>query len=396
MNTHRAIALCSSFISFFLLSGLTVARADVSIVKMPASASRPQVRVDTQGNIHIVYADRKNRGDLLYIKQKAGTKGFTKPIKVNSTPRCAAGFNMAVGKNGRVHVLIRPNAKYSRDVLKRQPRIVDLKFMLYCRLNDEGTQFEPQRDLSGTTYAFEGVGAVIADGNGTVYVYWHGQTQPGRENTRQIYLAKSQDEGVKFTKPQVVHKNVVGACTCCSMQGTMDAAGKIYLGFRNSIDGGNKDSYLLVSSDRGKSFTGTMLDPWPEAGCPGSTYSLSSGPSGVFIAWNTLKHVYFAKAGEESHKIVAPTTSKISRSPVVATNAKGEMLFAWVEGNNPRQFRRAGNLAWQLYDKNGNSVSTKKVILEGITKWSFPAVYAKPNGDFVIFYDGPGKTHAQN
>jgi hypothetical protein len=148
----------------------------------------------------------------------------------------------------------------------------------------------------------------------------------------------------------------------------------------------------LISNDQGKTFTGKMLDPWPDAGCPGSIYSLTSGPSGVFVAWNTLSRVYFAKAGEESHRIPAPTTSKMSRSAVLASNSKGEMLFAWSEGKSARQFRESADLAWQLYDKNGKPVSEKSVLPAGVARFSFPAVYAKPNGDFVIFYDGPGPT----
>ncbi|MCH7686476.1 MAG: hypothetical protein IH899_07320, partial [Planctomycetes bacterium] len=107
MKHNHAIAFCFFFVFHLLIGGLTPAAADVSTVKMPESASRPQVSVDAEGNIHIVYADMKNRGDLLYIRQQAGREGFSKPVKVNSTPRCAAGFNMTVGKQGRVHVLIR-------------------------------------------------------------------------------------------------------------------------------------------------------------------------------------------------------------------------------------------------------------------------------------------------
>ncbi len=390
MKTNYAFRSFSVFL--LLVSGLTLAGADVSTVKMPEPASRTQVRVGAEGIIHVVYADMKNRGDLLYIRQQAGQEGFSKPVKVNSTPHCAGGFNMALGKQGRVHVLIRPNARYSRDVLKRTPKFNDLKFMLYCRLNDEGTRFEKERDLSGDTFGFETAGAVIADGKGTVYVFWHGLTKPGPENTRQIFQAKSEDEGKTFTKAKPVHNNVIGACACCTIAGTIDADGRLYLGYRNSLEGGTKDSYLLISNDQGKTFTGKMLDPWPDAGCPDSIYSLTSGTSGVFVAWNTLGRAYFAKAGEESNKIAAQTTSKLSRRPVLASNSKGEMLFEWSEGS-PRQLsRETADLAWQLYDKNGKPVSERKVLPAGVAKWSFPGVYAKPNGDFVIFYDGPGPT----
>ena len=42
--------------------------------------------------------------------------------------------------------------------------------MLYTRLNDAGTAFEPQRDLIRMARGLDGGGAVAADGVGNVYV----------------------------------------------------------------------------------------------------------------------------------------------------------------------------------------------------------------------------------
>ena len=356
---------------------------------MPHSGVRPQAVVDAQGTVHVVYSGREHR-DLFYIRQAAGKDGFSKPIQVNSTPDCAAAFNMALGKQGRVHVLIRPNAKYSMNRLNRRPKFDDLKYMLYCRLNDEGTAFAAERDLSGETYRFEGVGAIIADGRGIVRVFWHGQTKPGRENTRSIYMVRSGDEGKTFTEPTPIESDVIGACACCSMQATMDARGRLYLAVRNSIEGGNKDSYLLTSSDGGKSFKGELLGPWPEAGCPGSIYSLATDATGVVVAWDTLGKVYFAKVGEKPLRIAAPLGDKISRAPVVAVNARGDVLLAWSEASTARQFRKSGDLAWQVYNKAGKPITKKQVLPHAVARYSFAATCAKPNGDFVILYDGPG------
>lgn len=259
--------------------------------------------------------------------------------------------------------------------------------MLYCRLNDKGTAFEPERDLSGSTFAFEGVGAILANDKGTVQVYWHGLSKPGKEPTRRIWLAKSDDEGKTFTKPTPIENKVTGACACCSMQGTIDEAGKIWLVYRNAEEDFSKDSYVLTSQDNGKTFTAKRLGHWPEAGCPGSVYSLATGKNGTLVTWDSRGHVFWAKVEDKLKKNVAPTKRR-SRAPVVATNAKGEVLFAWAEASNPRQFREGADLAWQLYDKDGKPISKKQMIPKVLTRWSFAAVYAKPNGDFIILHDG--------
>lgn len=375
-----------------LAGGAALATPRVTTVRTPDSGYRPQVVLDGQGTLHIVYTrmEKEKRGELFYTKREAGHEEFSPPIKVNSTPRCAAGFNLTVGKGGRVHVIIRPNAIYSRDKLKRKPVFNDLKYMLYCRLNDEGTGFEDERDLSGETFGFEGVGALIADGKGTIRAFWHGLSEPGRENTRQIFLATSTDEGETFTSPKAIPMDVEGACACCSMQGIMDAQGNLYLGFRNSEKSRTKDSYLLTSRDAGKRFTGTLLEPWANAGCPGSTYSLTSGASGVYIAWDTLGEVSFSRGGAKPERIAAPTSRMKRRSPVVLANSRGEVLFAWSEAASLGQLRTGGNLAWVIYDRDGKPLSKKGTLPGGLAQWSSPAPYAQPNGDFVIFCDGPG------
>ncbi len=391
MTHGKTMSFLSLLVPMFLASGMTFAAPEVATMKMPRPGFRPQVIRDGEGTIHLVYASLEKRGDLLYTRKKEREEEFSEPIKVNSTPGCAAAFNMAVGKKGRVHVLIRPNAIYSRNILKRKLKFIDLKYMLYCRMNDQGTRFEKERDLAGETFGFEGVGALIPDGKGTLYAFWHGLTQPGPESTRQVFMAKSENEGRTFAKTRAIQGDVKGACACCSMHGTMDAEGNLYVGYRNSEASLTKDSYLLTSRDGGKTFTAAFLDPWANAGCPGAIYSLTSSPSGVYVAWSTLSQVYFSKGVENSERIAAPIgKGKKSRSPVLVANAKGDVLFAWSEAANARQFMNGGDLAWQVYDRDGKPIAEKRVLPASVARWSFPAAYATADGDFVIIYDGPG------
>jgi hypothetical protein len=389
MRYGRAIFLV---VVILFASEVSLTASNVSTVKLPDSAFRTQVVMDAKGTIHMVHANlQKELGNLYYVRKEAGQEAFSAPIQVNSTANCSAGFNMAVGKDGRVHVVIRPNAKYSMAMLKRKPKFNDLKYMLYCRLNDESTKFEEERDLSDATFGFEGVGAIIADGKGEVSVFWHGLEEPGPEHTRSIFVARSANEGRSFTKPERIQSDVIGACACCSMSGTMDIDGRMYLVYRNSESTANKDSYLLVSDDKGRTFTGTLLESWANAGCPGSRYSIASGPSGVFVAWDTQGRVRFAKSGSKINSTDAPANGKKTRSPILVCNSKGEVLFAWSEADEPRQFMKGGDLAWRVYDRNGNPVSEKQVLSAGVgPRWSMPTAYATPDGDFVVLYDGAG------
>ncbi len=361
--------------------------AEVHVERLPEAVYRPQVIVDDAGTIHVVHSlhGKANRGELRYSRKRSGDNQFSEPIKVNSTPNCAAGFNMAVGKNGRVHVLIRPTAGYSAARLGRKPKFVDLKYMLYCRLNDDATAFDEEVDVSANTYAFEGVGAIVPDGKGTVRIFWHGLTEPGPESTRRIFMATSADEGRSFSPPQPLDIGVVGACACCSMRGGLDAAGRLQLIFRNALDDGSKNSWLLTSADNGRTFSSRLLGEWPDAGCPGSTYSLSTRPN-VVAAWDNQGHVYFV-AGQS--KVVAPSGKMRARAPLVTQNANGDILFAWAEAKDGRGFVQGATLAWQVFDKHGHPLTEKQTRARAVARWSMPAAYARPDGTFVLLHDGP-------
>src|SRR5205809_590343 len=85
--------------------------ARVTLVRTPDGGIQPQAAVDSQGVIHLIYFKGEARGgDIFYVRQESGQETFSKPIQVNSQAGSAAaagtvrGPQLAVGKNGRVHV----------------------------------------------------------------------------------------------------------------------------------------------------------------------------------------------------------------------------------------------------------------------------------------------------
>jgi hypothetical protein len=98
-----------------------------------------------------------------------------------------------LGKNGRVHVAWNGSSKAQpKNPFGHSP-------MLYTRLHDAGTAFEPQRNLMQVSDLLDGGGTVAADSAGNVYVAWHGVSKVARgEVSREVWLAHSTDEGKTF------------------------------------------------------------------------------------------------------------------------------------------------------------------------------------------------------
>jgi hypothetical protein len=85
------------------------------------------------------------------------------------------------------------------------------------------------------------------------------------------------------------------------------------------------------------------------------------------------------KSGRVSEPVSPETKAK---HPVVVSNSKDQILFAWTEGTG---WAKGGVLSWQVYDAAGTALADKQTI-DGTPAWSLPTAVARPDGSFVIIY----------
>src|SRR5258705_307297 len=127
------------------------------------------------------------------------------------------GAQLAVGKNGRVHVAW---DGMGEGVSTLPGNRKDQSPLFYTRLNDAGTAFEPERNVITYAYGLDGGSSVAADPQGDVYVTWHAP-QPGNTNGeagRAVFMARSTDEGKTFQRETPAISKPTGACSCCGMR----------------------------------------------------------------------------------------------------------------------------------------------------------------------------------
>jgi hypothetical protein len=189
------------------------------------------------------------------VRRDAGKDGFSEPIRINSKPgtSCAMGTvrggQMALGKGGRVHIVWNG---VGTD---------------YARLNDSGAAFEEQRNLMRETEVPDGGGTVAADDKGNVYVIWHGQRKGDKgEANRKVWVARSTDEGKTFSMEEPAWAEATGVCPCCSTRAFADRDGIVYVLYRSATAEVNRDTYLLASEDRGKTFDKALIHKWKVPG----------------------------------------------------------------------------------------------------------------------------------
>jgi hypothetical protein len=233
-------------------------RGAVTLLRMPNGGIQPQAVTDAKGTLHLIYfkGDDADAGDLFYVRRESGKEHFSEPIRINSRARsaCAVGSvrggQIALGKGGRPHVVW--NGDGGTD---------------HTRLNDAGTAFEEPRNLMRETEVPDGGGTVAADDAGNVYVVWHGQRKGDQgEDKRKVWVARSTDEGKTFAIEAPAWTEPTGVCACCSTRALADRNGIVYVLYRSATAQVNRDTYLLVSEDRGQSFHKAFIHKWKVPG----------------------------------------------------------------------------------------------------------------------------------
>ncbi|MBI4659435.1 MAG: hypothetical protein HY735_11390 [Verrucomicrobia bacterium] len=376
-------------LAVLLLSAATLFAESPAIefIRVPEGGIQPQAAVDGKGTLHLVYyTGDPGAGDIFYARRASHAKDFSKPIRVNTRPGAAIaagtirGAQLALGKNGRVHVAWNGSRSAGTSKHPGAP-------MLYARLNDSGTAFEPERDLITYAAGLDGGGSVAADASGNVYVVWHGSAPENKqgEGGRAVFVARSRDDGKTFEAERQANAEPTGACGCCGLKAFADSRGTLYILYRAAKAQVNRDEILLISTDRGDGFRIAHRHKWIVPTCPMSSASFTETQGKTLAAWETDGQVYSALVdGKRSEvgPLFAPSGTGKRKHPVAVSNNTGDTLFVWTEGTG---WQKGGSLAWQLFDARGNARSTPETR-DGIPVWSLAAAVAKPDGTFAIIH----------
>jgi hypothetical protein len=260
--------------------------------------------------------------------------------------------------------------------------------MLYARLNDAGTAFEPQRNVITRFYGLDGGGSIAADPRGNVYVAWHAPDAKGSgEASRRVRVVKSTDDGKTFAPEKDAWSEPTGACGCCGMKLFADSGGAVYVLYRSATEMVHRDIYLLRSGNTGEKFDASRVAPVEVAKCVMSSASMAEGPKGVVAGWETDGQVawaYVAADGARMGEAVSPAGPGRNRKyPSLAVNAAGEVLFAWSEGTG---WNRGGSVHWQVFDGDAKPIAGARGMAAGLAAWSLPAAFPNRDGGFTVLY----------
>jgi hypothetical protein len=300
--------LLTLFLSFICSLTFIAVKTNVSS-SVIAEGQMPNIARDKSGNIHLVFG----HGDsLLYSSSYNRGTDFSRPTLIAFFPHLAAshtrGPQIAATTNGLVVTACNEQGNiYSFTV------------------NKSGNWKQTGRVNDRDTVAKENLMALGADGN-NAFAVWLDL----RDMHNKVFGAKSADGGKTWSKNIMVYASPdVTVCECCKPSVAVKG-NNVYVMFRNWLNG-NRDLYLIQSSDGGNKFGEAQKlgnGSWALNGCPMDGGSVVINKSGnPETVWNRKGVIYACEPGKEEKKLGEGRSCTIE-------SVNGKNIYAWVEDGN--------------------------------------------------------------
>lgn len=304
----------------------------VTTVVVPAAGKPVVARADEQGAVHLLCDSPEGPK---YLKSADGGVTFSAAIPVVSGGSHPAGleysgWDMAVGKGGRVHVAMGTNAW--------KLKLPEEEWgYFYASLDPDSSAFTPVRNINRKPS--EGF-SLAADEKGNVTACWLSD---------KLYANVSRDNGETFG-PNVELNSRYNPCNCCTTSAAYGEGGRLAVLYREETNN-ERDMYLVLWDQARGDTTRTRVGrtPWKIDGCPMTYYTVSRERGGFVAAWPTKGEIFFARLNGEgeplpSAEIKTPGRSGMRTGVIALSAPDGSTLVAW---------KKDERLGWQLYDADG-------------------------------------------
>jgi hypothetical protein len=304
----KTISFFSVVIACLFYAGCRDKESNDSSGSVIASGQMPTLIKDQSNDFHLVYG---NADSLMYAYSNDRGKTFSVPSLISLVPHLAAshtrGPQIAVSDNG----LTVTACNESGDIFS---------------FNNQGgkwTQTARVNDMD--TVSKEGLMALGGDDQ-NVFAVWLDL----RNKHNQIFGARSTDGGKTWSKNIMIYASPdTTVCECCKPSVAVKG-NNVYVMFRNWLNG-NRDMYLINSSDGGTNFGAAQKlgnGSWALNGCPMDGGYLAINKNGnPETVWNRKGVIYACKPGKEERQL------GVGRNCTMES-VNGKNVYAWVEDGN--------------------------------------------------------------
>jgi hypothetical protein len=291
---------------------------------LTSAGKQPKFGVNAQGVMQLVYGNE----NTVYCSQASPDAAtFGEPQAVGSLP---GGLMLGMGRGPQL-----ATARTTTVIAA-----VDKQGNLFSwRAGGNGRGWEgPVRINDVDTVAKEGFVALVPGKGDQFFAFWNDL----RTGNNQIYGALSPDGGKTWEKSKLVYSSPdTTICECCKVSAASDRRGKLYIMWRNQLNG-YRDMYMLPLNEKleptataAKLGSGT----WKLDGCPMDGGNLSVDAQGkVMTAWMREGKVFVSRPGEPEQLIGTgrnPVAVIRQNQPMVLWNTREEVLLLTKTAEKP-------------------------------------------------------------
>ncbi|QMU28650.1 exo-alpha-sialidase [Adhaeribacter radiodurans] len=283
-----------------------------AIVTVSTFGKQPVVTVDAANTIKVVFGQEE---EVFYTTSSNNGQTFTPPQKVGKQKQLALGMTRG------------PQITTTKDYTVIAAAAHTGKILVYRLKNNDTKWSEPVNIVDRDTTAKEGFVALASGTENTLHAAWLDLRLSKKIN---IFTATSKNGGKTWSKNKLAYAAPEGGiCPCCRPSITADTKGKVYIMFRNELNG-SRDMYLVTSSDNGQTFGPAKklgMGTWVLKACPMDGGALALNKQGnLGSTWRRENTVYYAEPGTMEQKIGEGRASSLVKT------AKGN-YFVWQQGN---------------------------------------------------------------
>lgn len=296
------------FLGLLILSLLSWKKKDPNVAtSIIARGQMPNVINDKSGNLHLVYG---NGDSILYCISTDGGHNFSKPSLVATVNNLMLAYSRGpqIAATDAGITVIASNT--AGDIFS------------FAKISSERWS-SPSRVNDVDTIAKEGLMALSGDKN-LLYAVWL-DLRGNRRN--KIAGASSTDGGKTWSKNKLIYSSPDSTvCECCKPS-VYVKNNTVKVMFRNWLQG-NRDLYLIQSSDNGASFGQAVKlgnDSWALNGCPMDGGGLFvTDDSKTQTVWRRKSTIYAEEPGKPEKAIGEGKSCTLT---AVANN----LTYAWVD-----------------------------------------------------------------
>ncbi|PYT00101.1 MAG: hypothetical protein DMF63_09025 [Acidobacteria bacterium] len=286
---------------------------EVKVSIADSDPAEPAIAADVDGNIYVAYVEHAadKSADLYIQKFDSKLKSIGEPVRVNPesgivkswagdpptvtsapdkslfigwTARSGDGTNYVVSVSHDGGTTFSAPTKINDDIAPASHGMHSLAIgndgTIYAAWLDERNIHKDHEMASKNSAEDEGFHFVKIDHKGPA-------SEHAPEPNSEVFFAYSKDGGKSFSKNQKLSTDV---CPCCKTAVTTDETRRVYVSWRQVLEGDHRHIAVASSTNGGETFLPRTIvsdDKWQLAACPVSGAAIKATASELDVLWYT-------------------------------------------------------------------------------------------------------------